>query len=196
MTEHSMVKGVNTMEICEALRLTRNESGRSQEYMSFELGVSRRTIQNWEMGISEPSISQCVNWFRITGKNPISYLLQYLYPNINNMKKSDKDADMKASLLTLINALPPDGIRELLFVLYGDHGSSPRGIINLITAHLQTPLKDRVTQAGVIIHNYEMAKRKGTLARPKSIQPDLEFLKAALKAGENAVIQGDDEYIT
>lgn len=184
------------MEIAEALRQTRNESGKSQEYMAFELGVSRRTIQHWESGVSEPATGQLMDWFKLVNKNPIPYLLQKNYPEMYKISGKDDDQKIRSSLVTLISELPAEGIRQLLYLFYGDHGSSPRAVMQLITAHLQAPMQDRVTQAKVILHNYEMAKKKGKLARPDHIQPDLEFLKEAIAAGEEAVINDKTEYTT
>lgn len=182
------------MELSEALRTARNQAGRSQEAMAFDLGVARRTIQNWEGGRSEPTIGQAVRWFQLLDKNPIPYLLQVVLPALDHLSGDDSDEKLREAMHLLINELPPDGIRQILYLFYGDHGSSPRAVMQLVTAHLQTPMKDRVTQAGVITHNYEIAKRKGNLSRPDHIQPDLPFLKAAIAAGEEAILRDAGEY--
>lgn len=182
------------MEIAEALRIARNESGKSQEAMAFELGVARRTIQNWESGKSEPTIGQTIRWFQLVDKSPIPFLLQTVIPSFDRISGNDSEEKIREAMWTLVDELPEEGIRQLLYLFYGDHGSSPRAVLQLITAHLQTPMKDRVTQAGVIVHNYEMAARKGTIARPDHIKPDEEFLKKAIKAGEEAVLRDAKEY--
>ena len=115
------------MTIAEALRTTRNESGKSQEYMSFELGVTRRTILNWENGVSEPSIGQTIKWFKLVDKNPIPFLLQCTYPNMDKISYKDEDSKILASLMQLINDLPAEGVRQLMYLFFGNHGSSPSG---------------------------------------------------------------------
>lgn len=182
------------MDISKALRSTRNEAGKSQEFMALELEISRRTVQNWENGVSEPTISQATQWFNLVGKNPVPYLLEYAFPVAENLSAGDDDKKLRRVLLELIQSLPEEGIRQLMYLLCGRHGSSPRAIMQLVTAHLQTPLHDRVTQAGVIVRNYEIAKKKGTVTCPDNIQPDLDFLKSALASGENAVINDAREY--
>ncbi|MDO4977029.1 MAG: helix-turn-helix transcriptional regulator [Eubacteriales bacterium] len=182
------------MEIAEALRRSRNEAGKSQEFMAFELGVSRRTIQHWESGVSEPTIGMAMDWFRLLEKNPLPFLLQHVFPDMDRISGKDDDEKLKKVLLGLIAELPPEGVRQLLYLFYGDHGSSPRAIMQMVTAHLQTPMKDRVTQAHIIALNYEMAKQKGSIARPDHIQPDLEFLKAAIEAGKEATVRDASEY--
>lgn len=184
------------MEVAEALRLARNEAGLSQEEMAYQLGVARRTIQNWELGKSEPSIGQAIRWFQILSKSPIPFLLQIAIPTFENISSEDSDSKLREAMRLLIEELPPEAIRQLMYLFYGDHGSSPRAVLQLITAHLQTPMKDRVIQAKVITHNYEIARKKGALAREDHIQPDLEFLKSAIESGEEAVLKDAEEYTT
>lgn len=184
------------MTIAEALRITRNEAGKSQEFMAFEIGVSRRTILNWERGVSEPSIGQAITWFKLINKNPIPYLLQIIYPKMDKISHTDSDDKILISLLEIINELPSDGVRQLLYLLFGDHGSSPRAVLQMITAHLQTPMKDRIAHGQLISTNYEIAQKTGTLARPEHIQPDLDYLNAAITTAKTAVENNAKEYTT
>lgn len=184
------------MTISEALRTTRNESGKSQEYMAFELGVTRRTIVNWESGVSEPSIGQAILWFKLIDKNPIPYLLQIVYPDMDKISHKDDDSRILTSLMELINDLPTEGVRQLMYLFFGDHGSSPRAVLNMVTAHLQTPMKDRIAHGQLIATNYEIANRTETLARPDHIQPDFNYLMDAIAAAKVAVEKDAKEYIT
>ncbi len=182
------------MTIADALRSTRNEAGKSQEYMAFELGITRRTIVNWENGVSEPSIGQAISWFKLVGKNPIPYLLQSVYPDMDKISHKDDDARILAALMQLINDLPAEGVRQLMYLFFGDHGSSPRAVLQMINAHLQTPMKDRIAHGQLISTNYEIAKRTGTLARPEHIQPDLICLNEAIASAKEAVERNASEY--
>lgn len=184
------------MTIAEALRITRNESGKSQEYMAFELGVTRRTILNWENGVSEPSSSQAIKWFKLADKNPIPFLLQITYPDMDKISHKDDDAKILASLMQLINDLPAEGVRQLMYLFFGNHGSSPRAVLQMITAHLQTPMKDRIAHGQLVATNYEIAKRTDTLAQPNHIQPDLDYLNTAISAAKDAVEKNANEYST
>lgn len=182
------------MTVAEALRITRNESKKSQEFMAYELGVTRRTIQNWESGVSEPSIGQSIAWFKLVNKNPIPYLLQGVYPEMNKISYKDDDATILAALMNLISDLPAEGVRQLMYLFFGNHGSSPRAVLQMITAHLQTPMRDRISHGQLVATNYEISKRTGTLARPDNIQPDFDFLNAAIDAAKNAVEKNAKEY--
>lgn len=112
---------------------TRIKGKRSQEYMALEMGVARKTIQNWEKGISAPSIEQAIEWFRILQISPLPYLFQYVYPQMQSINAGDEDQKLRQNLITLIEQLPPEGIRQLLYLFYGNHGSSPRAVLNLMT---------------------------------------------------------------
>lgn len=175
------------MTIAEALRQTRNESGKSQEFMAFELGVTRRTVLNWENGVSEPSVGQAINWFKLVDKNPIPYLLQTVYPSMDKISPKDEDAKILAALMQLINDLPAEGVRQLMYLFFGNHGSSPRAVLQMVTAHLQTPMKDRIAHGQLIATNYEIALSTGTLAKPNHIQPDLATLKAAIESAKEDI---------
>lgn len=174
---------------------TRTFVGKSQEQMADEMGVSRKTIQNWEKGASTPDLEQTFRWFRILGISPLVYLWEYLHPDMKNINAKTEVEVLRKSLLNIVEELPEEGMRQLLYILYGDHGSSPRSILHLMNAYLQTPMKDRVTQAGIIVRNYEMARRKGDLTDTEHVQPDLELLHNAIDKGEEAFVRNDSGYI-
>jgi len=66
---------------------SRAEAGYSQEKMAMELGVSKKTIQNWEKGLSFPNVFQVFEWFEILNMNPIIYFLAYQHENDTNTDK-------------------------------------------------------------------------------------------------------------
>lgn len=87
---------------------SRADAGITQERMAMELGVSKKTIQNWERGLSSPSAFQVFEWFEILGLNPIPYLLAYQYP-------AEVDLDTKFS--EYMNVIKKEN-RERLVSLY------------------------------------------------------------------------------
>lgn len=175
------------MTIAESLRATRNEARKSQEYMALELGVTRRTILNWENGVSEPSVNQAIAWFKLLDKNPIPYLLQITYPDMDKISHKDDDSRILTALMQIINDLPAEAVRQLMYLFFGNHGSSPRAVLQMITAHLQTPMRDRISHGQLIATDYEIAKRTNSLARPDHIQPDMDCLNLAIADAKNAL---------
>lgn len=183
------------MNISEALREARCLSGKSQEYMALELEVARKTVQNWEKGVSEPTLGQAVNWFKAIHVSPIPYLIQVVHSDMDGISAADDINKLRQSLHRLMDELPEEGVRQLLYLFYGDHGSSPRGVLNMVTAHLQTPLKDRVIQSHVILKNYEIANKKGMVSDINHVQPNLKLLKEAIARGEEAEIHNAKAYV-
>ena len=183
------------MEIYEALREARNLSGKSQEYMALELGIARKTVQNWERGASEPTIGQAIAWFKALDVKPLPYLFQIIHEDLEGIGSGDDLARLHNSLAKLIKELPEEGMRQLLYLFYGEHGSSPRAVLNMLTAHLQTPMSDRVIQGSVILKNYEIAKKKNCLTNAEHIQPNVELLNKAIAMGEEAYLQDKKTYI-
>ena len=183
------------MDIKDALRDARAISEKSQEYMALELGVARKTIQNWEKGTSEPTIKQAIEWFRVLGVSPIPYLFQTVYPDMEGINSNHKIDNLRSSLETLIEMLPEEGVRQLLYLFYGDHGSSPRAVLNMITAHLQTPMKDRVTNGTVVLKNYRIAERKNELTSTEHVMPNVPLLERAIELGEDAAVNNELAYV-
>ena len=153
----------------------------SQEYVAIGVGVSRKTVQNWEKGISSPDLFQASEWFNVLGLNPLPYFLDYIFPEkVDGIKASDEDRRIEEALTHLISQLPASGKRQLLYMLYGHHGSSPNAVLNLMNAHLQTPLKDRVVHAAMIVEDYELEKSLGNLVSPANVQPDVKMLRISM----------------
>lgn len=175
-------------------RKSRADGGKSQAYMAEKMGVSRKTVQNWEDGLSCPSQERAFEWFKVLDLHPLPYYLDLLYPEINSLKPASADADVKRALVEMIQDLSPDACRKLLYWMYGEHGSSPIAVLEMITAHLQTPLQNRLNIAQSIETNYEVAKAGNRLVQPDHVQPDLDLLKKAIKLGKESALNGRKTY--
>lgn len=189
---------MNRMEIAERFawmwRTSREDSGKSQDYVAKALGVSKSTVQNWENGTSCPNQMKGFEWFQVLGLQPISYYLQMMYPSIEGISNKSDDKLIEESLITCIKACTPEQKRKLFYLFFGGHGSSPSGIIELMTAHLHTSLRDRINVALCVAENYEMAQAQGNLVGDDHIKPDMDILRKSLKNGRIAVIQNKNSY--
>lgn len=181
--------------LATSLKKSRQLAGKSQEYMSLEMEIARKTVQNWEKGVSRPTIDQALNWFKILNISPLPYLFQYVYPEMEGISSDHNIVELRKALRTLLEVLPDDGVRQLLYLFYGDHGSSPRAVLNMVTAHLQTEMKDRVSAGSLILKNYEIASKKGTITGENHVKPNVELLKKAIELGENAAVEDYGAYI-
>lgn len=177
------------------LKRSRADSGLSQKEVASRLGISRTTVQNWESGYSCPTQLEGFNWFRALGLPALPYYLQVIYPDEFSGSDSDVEEEVDAALKLIISSLPLDAKKKLLYCAGGEHGSNPLAVLELITAHLQTPLASRLSVAEVIRSHYEVALAVGSLVRPEHIQPNLALLNAAYLQGRAAVFRGADSYI-
>lgn len=167
---------------------SRADAGVSQEYVAIGVGVSRKTVQNWEKGISSPDLFQASEWFNVLGLNPLPYFLDFIFPqDVDGIKSKDEDKRIDEALKQLLEQLPAAGKRQLLYMLYGNHGSSPNAVLNLMNAHLQAPLKDRIVHAAMIVENYELEKMLGNLVCPSNIQPDIKMLRTSMENARTTV---------
>lgn len=179
-------------EFAEMHAKARVKAGKSQEFMAMELGVSKKTVQNWEKGISQPDFFQSLEWFRVLGTNPFPIYLEFYYRRPND-KPSEEDVEKEWQQLTGI--LPNYIKRAVLFILFGRHGSSPFSLVQLALAHVHSPLKSRVVNATIIRHNYEMAEAQNELICKDNIMPDLDMLDGAIVQGKESAINNDFGYV-
>lgn len=180
--------------LARMLMFSRAESGLSQEKVAMELGIAKKTVQNWEKGISAPTLPQAIEWFRIMDVPAMPYFLQFMFPDIEGIGSKDDEQKLKQELIHLIEELPAEGVRQLMYLFYGDHGSSPRGIMNMLTAHLQSPMRDRYSHASTILLDYKLSREKNQITGPDHVQPNIELLEKAIHQGREAILQDKNSY--
>lgn len=177
-------------------RVSRDKAGVSQDVIAKRLGISKKTVQNWEAGASSPSQVMGFKWFKALGIQPLPYYLSVLYPGFGDVPAEPQDKEVDEYLQKLIADLPARTKRELLYMLSGYHGSSVVGVMEMVTAHLQAPLRDRVNVAQSIETNYTIAEANGRIRCPGHVQPDTGLLQEMIGKGKEAVLSGKEEYTT
>lgn len=181
--------------LAKILMMSRAESGLSQEKVALELGIAKKTVQNWERGISSPTLPQAIGWFRVMKIAAMPYFIEFMFPDMEGISKNDTDESLRKKLILLIETLPPEGIRQLLYIFYGDHGSSPRATLNIMTAHLQTPLRDRYNHATIILNDYEISYDKKENVGENHIHPNTEIIQSAIDQSRKAIVNNKTSYI-
>ena len=168
--------------------LSRSDAGKTQEFMANGLGVSKKTIQNWEKGASAPDLFEGSEWFRVLGTNPLPYYLAFLYPWLfDGIMPEDNDEEIEQALLFLVKNMTQAEKRQMLYLMAGRHGSPWYSLLQLFTAHCHCSLRSRVTAARTILENYEMDQASGTSVCPDNIQPDMKMLHHAVEEGKQSV---------
>lgn len=180
---------------CKIWTTSRTDAGKSQEFLAEGLGVSRKTIQNWEKGISAPDLFQGSEWFRVLGLNPIPYYYTYLYPETfkDNLLGEDDDAVEQALNIIIRNSSPSEK-RQLLFIMGGRHGSPWHSLLQMFTAHCHTIFRSRVNAAQMILNNYLIEEKTDTLVCPKSIRPDTKHLSESILKANEAILSDSSGY--
>lgn len=173
--------------------MARIDADKSQDYVAQQLGVSKKTVQNWEKGISTPSFFDSLEWFRVLHLNPFPYYLEYVYGTRNDTPTDEK---VEEEFSVLMKALPTKTKRAMLFIFFGRHGSSPISLVDLTLAHIHTPLSSRVINAINIKHNYEMAEARGELICQDNVMPDMEQLEVSINEGKTSAINNEFGYVS
>lgn len=174
---------------------SRTDAGKTQEYMAKGLGVSKKTIQNWENGVTAPDLFMGSEWFRVLGINPLPYYLSFLFPDLfAGISPEDSDPSIEQALMVLIQNATAIEKRELLYLMAGRHGSSWYSLLQMFTAHCHTSMKSRVNIARSILDTYEMEMETGELVCTDNVKPDLQVLRSAVEEGKQTVINGSAGY--
>ena len=174
---------------------SRVDAGKTQDYMAKGLGVSKKTIQNWENGVTAPDLFMGSEWFRVLGINPLPYYLSFLFPNLfADISPNDSDDSIEQALILLIRNSTAIEKRELLYLMAGRHGSPWYSLLQMFTAHCHTSMKSRVNVARIVLDNYEMESVTGQLVCETNVKPDIPMLKNAVEEGKRAVMAGKSGY--
>ena len=176
---------------------SRADSGKSQEYIALGLGVSKKTIQNWEKGVSAPVLFQSAQWFELLGQNPIHYYMNFLFPDdFDGLSDQTDDEKIEKVLIHCVQEMRALEKRQLLFLMVGQHGSSWHSLLQLFTAHCHTSLKSRVAMAGLIGNNFEMEKITGDLVCQDNIMPDMTAAQMAISDAKESLVRNNAGYTT
>lgn len=188
-------RDINLQRFAEMWRQSRMDAGLSQDYVANKLKVSKKTIQNWEQGVSAPSQVHAFEWFKAIDRQPLPYYLSLVYPEeFKSLSPCSSDDDIDTALFTIIKNIPTYAKRELLYCAYGNHGSSPICILEMITAYLHTPLRQRLNIAQAIVTNYEMCVANGDIINANHILPHVDVFKKAISLGRKSIMRGKKTY--
>lgn len=182
---------MNQIEIAEGFaqmwRKSREDAGKSQDFMAKALGVSKTTVQNWEAGTSCPNQMKGFEWFRALGLQPLPYYLELFYPASDTIS-SEEDKKIEEALIKYAKALRPSERKKLLFVVYGQHGSEFEELLEMLVAYFHTPDENRITVAQNVCTNFEIAQATNKLVAKDSIMPDIKLVKNAIIRKRNKIL--------
>ena len=176
---------------------SRADAGKTQAEMAEGLGISRKTVQNWENGVTAPDLFTGCEWFRFLGLNPLPYYLAYLFPAFfDGIAPEDSDDAISQALMELVQNMTAKEKRQLLYLMAGRHGSPWYSLLQMFTAHSHTSMRARVNVARAVLDNYEMEAKTGDLVCPENIGPDLTLLRDSIEQGKKAAMDKTSGYTT
>ena len=167
----------------------RKQADRSQRFMAHELGVSIKTIQSWEKGMSSPSFFQSLEWFRVLHINPLPRLMEFIYPDLA------KSEEAEAEFARLSEMIPASAKETINFLFLGKHGASPNAVLQMITAYLQSPPQIRLSQAVNIYYMYSLVNEMGLQTCKQDLLPDVNILLDSIRRSRASIVtneKGDD----
>lgn len=175
----------------------RNEAGISRRKMSEAIHISESTIKAWEAGQGSPSLSLLMEWFRVVGEGPFSYLLEFYWPDtFSNLSPASRDADLRNAFLVYLREVAGAGeILKLHYLIYGSHGSSWDGLVEMFCAHVHTSLKCRYKIADIIHTSFEISAANHQLTVPQTKLLDIALLDEAIYAAHGATLSHKQSYI-
>lgn len=176
---------------------SRAHSGKSQEYMALGLGVSKKTIQNWERGISAPDLYQGIAWFELLGQNPVPYYLNYLYPQMSENSRKEQLPEERAVRIyrQLFEDMPVLEKQQLLYLMSGNHDCSWHELLQILMALCAVSARTRLVIISSIKEMYEMEKTLTLLSGPERLRPDMQLIENAIREGRKAVKRGENRVL-
>ena len=190
-----MLKSERKQKFGHMLAKARCDVEKSQEYMALELDISRKTVSNWERGLSSPTLQQLTDWFEVLGLNPMKYIYSLMYPDLFDNIDILSDEELDNALVQLFSDMPPIIKRQLLFLFSAQHGSSPVAKMQEWIADLHTPIGARYNVANLVEINYYMAQEMGVLVCDNHVMPDMTLFHDSILQGRDATIKNQNGYI-
>lgn len=174
-------------QIIDLLSKARVKCGMSQKRVADYIGVSRKTVQNWENGLGSPDIDQVKEWCEAIGENPMIIFTLFIFGEASGIDPKRSEAKRSTVADYILLKMSDQEIDILYFLITGVSGSSPYPYLQKVGADLSCPISDRVNSAKLIQSNYELASQTHTTT-PYAPPIDCEALEWAVMLGREAAI--------
>ncbi len=161
----------------QLMKEARQRHNISQNFIADTLSIARKTAQNWENGITAPTVPQVIAWFTLLGESPMPAFLSYMYPDTVFTVKDN--SSVSNCFYNNFQHLTSEAIDMLGYICKGEHGSSPHALLNLVTAYCHLPLRCKIQTSGSIIDQYRIAFEYGDLNTLNCILPNIDCIRTA-----------------
>ncbi len=159
----------------------RNRAGVSRSKLAGLLGVSERTIKNWEDGVSQPDAELFLEMLDACNEHLANVIRHFEFMDIFDDAEADAE-QIRQTLITCIRSTTTDDMnRKLLYNLCANHGSDATAQIELCTAYNHLAMEDKYDICKLIVERYRLRSEQNRLIRTKyGVSPDLDYLEAEL----------------
>lgn len=186
-----------TQNICaDILRDMRQRLGISKAKMADRVDLDARTYARYEAGESAPTLPEFIRMLERVDAPALPVILTHIYPETFGElgPGSDTDAARKALADFVMRDASDREIRQLAYFIFGPHGSTMEGQLQLITALNHLPMDARLASAKLILNFWEIETDRGKIINPEYIMPDTEILRQAIIRAHEAVVAGRQNY--
>ena len=182
-------------QVAVMLRTVRDKSGISRDFMSKQLDVSKKTIQNWEEGYSLPNIKHFYNWFKVCDFPLYPSMLRMNNPALMTITANSSDEEVREAFRNVIDTMDIHYMRQHFLEMFGETGTAPEGMGEVKTAYLHLPMYVKVGIAEIICTQFEIAQARNELVKPDIVMPNIDILKNYIDKAKQAVINGKSTYL-
>ena len=174
----------------------RIDAGLSRKDMSQVMDVSETTIKAWETGQGSPTLPGMLLWFQATGNSAAPPLVKLFWPDEigNTSIHSSYDEIRSALAYYLANLASPEEVAKLHYLMYGGHGSSWLGLLDMGLAHVNASLDSQVRIRETIMTSCSLCEVSGRLQTPPGLSVNRAVIESVKVAAQDAVaghLQGD-----
>lgn len=182
----------------DLLRDLRLEAGLTVPKMADLMEIDKRTWQKYEDGLSAPSVPEFIDIFNRLGEDALKKVLNLIYPSIYKSLSQDSNTkDLRKALVHYFDYLASDlVVRELSFLVFGDHGSNFVPQLQEFTALDHLPMTLRYAIAKQIQIFWTVSEANGQLINLDHVMPDINMFADAIAKGEDAALSGRNSYTT
>lgn len=172
------------------MKTARESADCSRDALAAKTSVTAGTIKNWETGASAPDMVQFFEYFSELGVNPQRTIDAFIYPELENLRWGLSDEEIDRAFDLFVSGLSPLEKRQILFMRSSEHGGDWFALLQMVVAHLQTPMAVRYAVSQLIASQYQVSVATGSVACPDNVQPNMEVLDRAIESGKNSAING------
>lgn len=178
-------------EFADLITQIRIDNDLSKSEMAAIMGVSDATYYKYEAGSSSPTVPQFIELCQALDMDVFGVIFDFLYPDTEteNIDELRRDAAFFVQ-----HQCPSKLLRELHYIISGNHGSSfyPQAQEFTMINHL--PLEYRLIIARDIFMLYDLARDKGELLHTDKVMPDEKAFMDGIRKGREAVKAGKNSY--